>query len=254
MKTIILAICTICVLNTFAQSAQEISKKSMDAVEVGDMEMISTINIYDAKGNVRTRQISTASRKFADCTKMLIRFLAPADVKGTSLLVYDYNNQSDHQWIYMPALRKVRRILSTEKGKNFMGSEFTNADMGRPNLQDYTYTNLGVADIDGKKCWQIEAKCKNEDIQQENGFTKKISYIDQNTFVTYKIEYYDFGGQLQRVQTISDYKKQANNRYFAYHMTMQNVQNGRKSEMKVDKFQSGSKLPESMFSPSMLDK
>lgn len=254
MKTIILAICTTFVLNTFAQSAQEITKKSMDAVEIGDMEMISGIYIYDAKGNLRTRQISTASRKFADCTKMLIRFIAPADVKGTSLLVYDYENQSDHQWIYMPALRKVRRILSTEKGKNFMGSEFTNADMGKPNLSDYTYANLGVVEIEGKKCWKVEAKCKNELVQQENGFTKKNCFIDQTSFVTYKIEYYDFSGQLHRLQTLSGYKKQSNNRHFAYHMTMQNVQNGRKSEMKVEKFLPESKLPESAFSPAMLDK
>jgi hypothetical protein len=154
----------------------------------------------------------------------------------------------------MPALRKVRRILSTEKGKNFMGSEFTNADMGKPNLSDYTYANIGVVEIEGKKCWKIEAKCKNELVQQENGFMKKISFIDQASFVTYKIEYYDFSGQLHRLQTLSGYKKQSNNRYFAYHMTMQNVQNSRKSEMKVEKFQPVSKLPESAFSSSMLDK
>lgn len=254
MKTIFVTICTFFVLNTFAQTAQEIAKKSNDAVEAGDMEMISGIYIYDAKGNLRTRQISTASKKFADCTKMLIRFMAPADVKGTSLLVYDYDNQSDNQWIYMPALRKVRRILSAEKGKNFMGSEFTNADMGKPNLQDYIFTNLGVTELEGKKCWKIEAKCTNEAIQQENGFSRKISYIDQNNFLTYKVEYFDFSGQLQRVLTNSAYKKQSGNNYFAFRMVMENVQNGRKSEMKVEKFQNGSKLPESAFSPNLLDK
>lgn len=253
-KTIILAICALCVLSSTAQTAQEITKKSMDAIEVGDMEMISSINIYDAKGNLRTRQISTASRKFADCNKMLIRFLAPADVKGTALLVYDYESQSDHQWIYMPALRKVRRILSTDKGKNFMGSEFTNADMGKPNLQDFEYTNLGATTLDGKKCWKIEAKSKNETIQRENGFSRKISYIDQSTYLAYKVEYYDYSGKLQRVLTNAGYKKQPDNSYFSYNMVMENVQNGRKSEMKVDKFQNGSKLPESAFSPNVLDK
>ena len=115
MKTIFVTICTFFVLNTFAQTAQEIAKKSNDAVEAGDMEMISGIYIYDAKGNLRTRQISTASKKFADCTKMLIRFMAPADVKGTSLLVYDYDNQSDHQWIYIIRIRN----LSVNKKNNW---------------------------------------------------------------------------------------------------------------------------------------
>ncbi|MEA4936408.1 hypothetical protein SDC9_133748 [bioreactor metagenome] len=254
MKAIILAICTFFVLGTYAQTAQEIVKKSNDAVDVGDMEMTSGIFIYDAKGNLRTRQISTASKKFADCNKMLIRFLAPADVKGTSLLVYDYDNQSDNQWIYMPALRKVRRILSAEKGKNFMGSEFTNADMGKPNLQDYVYVSLGSTELEGKRCWKIEAKCKNEIIQQENGFSRKVMYIDQNNYLTHKVEYYDLSGQLQRVLLNSAYKKLSGSSYFAFHMVMENMQNGRKSEMKVDKFQNGSKLSENVFSPNVLDK
>lgn len=254
MKTIIVVLCMFLGVNLYSQNAQEIAKKSNEAVEVGDMEMTSGIFIYDSKGNLRTRQITTSSKKFSDCTKMLIRFLAPADVKGTSLLVYDYDSQSDNQWIYMPALRKVRRILSAEKGKNFMGSEFTNADMGKPNLQDYVYVNLGTAELDGKKCWKIEAKCKNEDIQHENGFSRKIMYIDQGNYLAYRIEYFDLTGKLQRIQTNSGYKKMSGNSYFAFHMVMENVQNGRKSEMKVDKFQTGSKLSENAFSPNVLDK
>lgn len=254
MKAVILTICTFFVLCTYAQTAQEIAKKSSNAVEVGDMEMTSGIYNYDSKGNLRTRQITTVSKKFNGCTKMLICFLAPADVKGTSLLVYDYDNQSDNQWIYMPALRKVRRILSTDKGKNFMGSEFTNADMGKPNLQDYVYVNLGIAELDGQKCWRIEAKCKNETIQHENGFSRKIMYIDQGNYLVYRVEYFDLTGKLQRIQTNSAYKKMSGNGYFAFHMVMENVQNGRKSEMKVDKFQNGSKLSENAFSPNVLDK
>lgn len=254
MKTILTAILLFCSLTLTAQNAMEISRKYLNATEVGDMEMISTINIYDAKGAVRTRQISTASRKFADCSKMMIRFLAPADVKGTALLVYDYEDQDDSQWIYMPALRKVRRIVSTEKGKNFMGSEFTNADMSRPNQQDFDYQLLGEATQEGRKCWKIKATGRTDVIKQQNGFSSTISYIDQQTFLCYRIEYFDRSDKLLRIQNITEYAKQANGKYFAYRMIMQNVQNNRKSEMIVDKFQSGSKITESTFSPAMLDK
>jgi len=254
MKTTLTTIFIFCALTLTAQNAREISQKSMEITEVGDMEMISTINIHDGRGNVRTRQISTASRKFPDCTKMLIRFLAPADVRGTALLVYDYEDQDDSQWIYMPALRRVRRIVSTEKGKNFMGSEFTNADMSRPNQQDFDYQLVGEEVYEGKKCWKVKATGKTDAIKQQNGFSSNISYIDQQNFLCYKIEYYDLSDKLQRIQYITDYKKIANGKYFAHKMTMQNVQNNRKSEMIVDKFQSGSKLPENTFSPAMLDK
>lgn len=236
-----------------SQTAQEISKKSMDAIEVGSMEMISTIHIRDAKGNDRMRQITTASKTFGNITKMLIKFIAPADVKGTAILVYDYENQNDNMWIYMPALRKVRRIVSSEKGKSFMGSEFTNADMSNPTMSDFEYTTLGNETYEGKNCWKIESKCKTEAIQNENGFSKRISFIDKTNYVCYKVEYYDFSGKLHRIQTIDNYKKQQNGKYFAYKMTMENVQTKRKSEMVIDKFQIGSQLPESAFAPAALE-
>ncbi|HPM11208.1 MAG TPA: outer membrane lipoprotein-sorting protein [Paludibacter sp.] len=254
IATLILLVVPVTYGTVTAQDAEEISEKAMDAIKIQDMEMISTINIYDARGNVRTRQISMASRKFTECTKMIIRFLAPADVKGTTLLVHDYEDKDDNQWIYMPALRNVRRIVSTEKAKNFMGSEFTNADMSKPNLKDYEYKILGVEEYEGKSCWKIEAVCKTDKVRQENGFSKRVSLIDKNLYLCYKIEYYDLSDTMYRTQYISDYRKLEDGNYFAYKMTMENLKNGRKSEMIVDKFQLGSKLSENIFSPSMLDK
>lgn len=253
MKTIILTIFTICTLGLYAQSAREISNKATEAIEIGDMEMTSTIEIYDNKGNVRTRQISTATRKFGACSKTLIRFLSPADVKGTSLLIYDYENENDNMWIYMPALRKVRRILSNEKGKNFMGSEFTNADMSKPNADDFTYADAGNQTINGVNCKKIETKPKTDAIRQENNFSKKISYIDPANYLCYRIEFYDQAGKLQKVQTIGKYEKQSGGKYFAHRMEMQNVQNQRKSVLIVNKIQAGSNLPESKFSPNTLN-
>lgn len=238
----------------FAQSANEINKKSMDAIEIGNMEMISTINIRDAKGNNRVRKITTASKKFGDVTKTLIRFISPADVKGTALLIHDYEKKSDDMWIYMPALRKVRRIVSTEKSKNFMGSEFTNSDMSKPNLDNYNSTILGSVTYEGKNCWKIESVGKTATIQSEDGFSKRISYIEKSNFLCHKIEYYDSRGRLHRTQTISDYKKQPNGKYFAYKMEMANNINGRKSEMIINNFQLGSNLSESTFAPAALEK
>jgi hypothetical protein len=251
---LILLVATLSFSNlVWSQTAQKISKKSMDAIEVGAMEMISTIHIRDAKGNDRVRQITTASKTFGNVTKMLIKFISPADVKGTAILVYDYENQDDNMWIYMPALRKVRRIVSSEKGKNFMGSEFTNADMSKPNMSDFEYTTLGSETYEGKNCWKIESKCKTQAIQNANGFSKRISYIDKTNYVCYKIEYYDFTGKLHRIQSIGNYKKQSNGTFFTYKMEMENVQTKRKSEMIIDKFQIGSQLPESAFAPTALE-
>jgi len=255
MKTIqfilIFTFCNIFLL--FAQTPEEIIRISNDKIAIGDMEMTSTINIEDGKGNVRTRQINTLSAKFGDCTKRMIRFLSPAEVKGTGLLIYDYENQADNLWIYMPALRKVRRILSTEKGKNFMGSEFTNADMSQPNVADFNYSNTGNKTIDGKNCTMILPSCKTVAIMQENNFSKKICYIDKLDNLCYRIEYFDLKGKLSRIQHISNYQKQSNGKYFAMKMVMENVVNGRKSILITDKIQTGNTRKESFFTPGSLE-
>jgi len=157
-------------------------------------------------------------------------------------------------WIYMPAIRKTRRIISSEKGKNFMGSEFTNADMSRPNMNDFYYKISALQTYNGHSCFTIETTCKNEAVEDENGFGKKIEWIEKGSWLCYKIEFYDFNGKLSKIQTIDNYKKQSNGKYFAFFMKMENVQSGRKSLITINKFQIGSKLTENTFTPAMLEK
>lgn len=238
----------------FAQTAREISDKSTKAIDFKAMEMALTLKIYNAKGRERIRQITTASKKFGEINKTIIKFTAPADVKGTAMLIYDYENKDDDMWIYMPALRKTRRIVSSEKGKSFMGSEFTNADMSKPNMNDFDYKIFSSEIYNGHSYWKIETTCKNEDIEDENGYSKKIAWIEKVTYLCHKVEFYDFTGELYKTQFIEQYKKQSNSKYFAFYMKMENKQNGRKSVMTINKFQIGSKLTESRFTPAMLAK
>ncbi|MBN2350405.1 MAG: outer membrane lipoprotein-sorting protein, partial [Bacteroidales bacterium] len=252
--SVLLMIATFSVITGKGQDAKVISEKATEAIEYNSMEMVSTFKIYDARGSERVRQITTATKKFGEVNKTLIKFISPADVKGTAMLIYDYKNKDDDMWIYMPALRKIRRIVSTEKGKNFMGSEFTNADMSKPNMNDFEYKIIGTAALEGKTCWKIESVCNNDDIAADNGFSKKVSYIEKETYLCHKVEFYDYEGSLFKTQLIQDFRKQPNGKYFAYRMEMKNEQNGRKSVLLVDKFQIGSNLQEGSFTPAMLEK
>lgn len=255
MKILFITFITLLVtMGVSAQDAREISKKASDAINLDAMEMVSTLKIISASGEERVRTLSTATRKFGDISKMMMKFLEPADVRGTTLLVFDYENKDDDLWIYMPALRKTRRIVSSEKGKNFMGSEFTNADMSKPNIDEFNYKLIGEETIDGKKCWKIESTCKTETQEEQYGFSKRITYIEKESFLAHKIEYYDLNSELLRVETIKEYKKQSNGSYFAFYMEMKNVQNNRRSVMIIDKFQLGSTLTEAQFSPAMIEK
>lgn len=235
-----------------AQDARTIADKASDVINPGSMEMTSTLKIYDNKGNVRVREVSNAMAKFSGTTKTLFKFLLPPDVKGTTILIYDYENKDDDMWIYMPSLRKTRRIVATEKGKSFMGSEFSNADMSKPTMSDFTYTLKGSETLDGKDCWKLESKCDNAGVEDANGYSRKVAWIEKSTYLTWKIEFYNHADKLLKVETFGDYRKQAGGKYFAFKLNMQNVQNSRKSEIVINKYQAGSALKESAFSATTL--
>jgi len=240
--------------NLYSQDAKEIVRRSINAIEFESMEMTTTLNIHDNRGNTRVRQVVVATRKFGDNTKTLMRFISPADVRGTSILIHDHEVKGDDMWIYLPSLRRVRRIVSTERGGSFMGSEFSNADLSRPNLDDFTYKLIGSETINGKECWKIEAVAVSRDVENENGYHRRVSLIEKSTHLMQRSELFDRAGRPLKVHTLSDYRKQPNGKHFAFRMEMQNVRNNRRSEMRVDKFQLGSNLDESSFSVSNLDR
>jgi hypothetical protein len=239
-------------------TAREIMDKSFKAVKLAGSEATSTLTIIDSKGRERVRRIASASKLFdsGETEKRLIRFLSPADVKGTGLLTFDYEKEDDDIWLFMPALRKTRRIVSSEKAKNFMGSEFSYADMTPPALDDFTYEILGEKEVEGTLCWEIEMLPVDDDIADENGFSKKISYIAKEDFVIRKAFYYDLDGELHKELSVKEVKEvdTKNHKYRPIHMIMVNEQNGRKSTLVIDKIQFNPDVKDEYFTTRYLER
>lgn len=238
----------------YPQSAQQIVEKSNAIVDIPSIEMSSTLDIYDNKGRLRTRKVNTTRKNFAGTVKTIIKFTAPAEVKGTAMLIYDYDDKDDDLWIYMPALRKTRRIISSEKAKSFMDSEFSNADMLKPRNQDFNYSIKGSEIINGKDCHVIQITCKTIEIEKDNGYKSKISYIEKSNFLCVKNEFYNTDNQLFKLQINENYKKLTGNKYFAHSMTMNNVLTGRKSIMTIDNMSEKVNIAENNFTAAMLEK
>src|SRR6056297_1277491 len=184
MKTILSAVIFIIFsILVSGQKPVEIVKKSRDAVQVSSFEAVSTLIITDSRGNQRIRKNTMASKTFEDNTeKRIIKFISPAEVKGTGILIYDYENKADDMWIYLPALRKTRRIVSREKSSSFMGSEFSNADMTAPSVEDFQYTLLGSEKIDETDCWKIESIPVSIDKEEEYGYSRSVRWIGKNDY------------------------------------------------------------------------
>lgn len=236
--------------------AREIIKKSREVSKIQGMEVQSTLKIIDSRGRERVRKTSMASRTFDNgrTEKRIIRFLSPAEVEGTGMLIFDNEDKSDDMWIYMPALRKTRRIVSSEKSRSFMGSEFSNADMSAPTLEDYKYTLMGSEQRSGKDCWKIEQEPANDDVSDETGLSKEILWISKAEYVTMKSEYYDQDGELWKIRTSSDIKEITPGKYMAAYMKMENVQNGRTSEFTLDKILYNPEVKEEYFTVAFLER
>lgn len=219
-------------------TGRQIADKSYNATKLAGSEATSTMTIIDSKGRERVRQIAQVTKLYDDgkTEKKLIRFLAPADVKGTGMLTYDYESEDDDIWLYMPALRKTRRIVSSEKAKSFMGSEFSYADMTPPNLDDFRFNILGEEEIEGTLCWKNEMIPNNDDIADENGFSRKISFIGKEDFVIRKAVYYDLDGELLKELEVKEIRllDPEHKKYRPIHMVMINMQNDRRSILLVN--------------------
>jgi hypothetical protein len=178
-----------------------------------------------------------ASVSEADGTeKRIIKFISPAEVKGTGILIFDYPEKSDDMWIYLPALRKTRRIVSREKSKSFMGSEFSNANMTAPGLEDFSYKLLGEEVFEGKACYKIESTPVSTDLEDEYGYMRSVSWVDKNSYLVHQTLYYDFDGELFKSIINKAFKKleEGGGTYMVTHMFAANHSNGRSSEMVME--------------------
>lgn len=237
-------------------SGKEIMQKARDVTKIPGMETVATLKILDPKGRERIREISMTS-KLTDngmTEKRILRFLQPADVKGTGMLIYDYDAQSDDMWIFMPALRKTRRIVSGEKNQSFMGSEFSNADLAAPNTDDFNYKVTGSEIVDGVECWEIETLPVNEETADELGISKKLTWIGKKDNMNRKTEYYDQDGELIKIMTSSDIRKVTEGKFMAAFMQMENVQNGRKSVFSMGEIKYNPKVSDEYFTVTWLEK
>ncbi|MBW2618501.1 MAG: outer membrane lipoprotein-sorting protein [Deltaproteobacteria bacterium] len=168
-----------------ALTARQIMEK-VDARDDGDnMTAVQEMILIDKKGHERVRRIESFSKDKGDDTQKLMFFLSPAEVKGTGFLTYDYysGDKDDDQWLYLPELKKVKRIAGSDKSSAFMGSDFSYADMTRRVTGEWEYKLLKEVEVRGHKCWLIEALPASETIRDRYGYTKSVIFVRQDIFM-----------------------------------------------------------------------
>ena len=194
----------------------------------GDQKQTLEMILRNRQGEESFRQIRGRSLEVTgDGDKALSIFDSPADVKGTAFLSFTHVNEPDDQWLYLPALKRVKRIASKNKSGPFMGSEFAFEDMSSQEVDKYTYKWLRDEKLDGKDVHVIE----RVPVDKYSGYTRQVVWIDTGIYHPLKIEFYDRKNALLKTLTFMSYKQYLDKYWRPEKMSMINHQNGKSTEL-----------------------
>ncbi len=244
------------------QAADLTARQIMERVDDRDdgdngiSDMVMTL--IDKKGNKRARKIRSYIKDKGEDKQRIMFFMAPADVKDTGFLTYDYDDYSkdDDQWLYLPALGKSKRIASSDKSGSFMGSDFNYSDMTSRNLDAYDFRILDEKEVRGAKTWVIEAIPKTEEEIDETGYSKSVLFVRQDNYMVVRaVLWVNEGGRIKYMD--SPKIELIDGIWFATKQTMTTKKNRRtvhKTELNFYNIKFNQPLDQSMFSLRRLEK
>lgn len=214
-----------------------------------------SMKLINDRGQERNRKVEYFRKTDkSDNDKILMRFLEPADVKGVGLLTVEYSERDDDQWLYLPALRKVRRITSSDQGDNFMGTDFTYEDIRSEKLDQHQYSVARSEVIEGHDCYVIEAVPSTEKQKKESSYSRREIWVRKDIFLTVQTKYYDKKGEYFKVEIRKDIAEVTPNIYRPNLMEMKNLKSGHTTRLGFDERKINKGLNDNIFSERELQK
>lgn len=169
----------------------------------------TTLELINRRGKKKI-QVAKSFRKYYGKDKAQVFFYqSPTNIKGTAFLTFDYIDKEDDRWLYLPALRKTRRISGSEKGDYFLGTDLTYEDINlgsKISETDYNHKVLGTEIIDGHECYVMENIPKTDKLKKELQYSKTKSWVDGEIWMVRKVEYWDLQGNPLKTLYLKDIK------------------------------------------------
>ncbi len=220
----------------------------------GDMEVELEMVLHNAHGEKSERHMRNLTFEMTDPSvgdKTMIVFDRPRDVKGTAFLTYSKILDPDDQWLYLPSLKRVKRISSKNKSGPFVGSEFAYEDISSQEVDKYSYKyikNEPCPGMDKLECFVVERYPNYE----YSGYTKQVAWIDTDEFRLIKVDFYDRKNDLLKTLTYNDYKQYLDRYWRAGNFHMVNHQNGKSTDLYWKNYRFRVDLKEDDFSKEKL--
>jgi hypothetical protein len=229
-------------------TAEQIIERMLkqDAFGWDEAETTVRMTLTDAKGAKSERVMENVRRRKEGLAQSVVRFRAPADVAGTAFLMVERVKGENEQHIYLPGLKRTRRIVGREREGSFMGSDFSYADLERSDTRGAAQKRLPDEDVGGVKAFVIESKPKT------GAYSKIETWGRQDNYLPLRIRFYDKAGKLQKTFYTKRIKTM-DNRPVIVEAEMVNQQTKHSTELAVDNLQPKKGLPDEMFTPTALE-
>ena len=239
-------------------TADEIATRAFSASKVADSTSDSTFRLINANGQERVRETKGQTKLSPGTTDNMrvVTFLTPSDVKGTKTLLIEHTGKDDDIWIYLPALKKVRRLVANNKKDSFVGTDFSYGDVIGHKTEDWNHKLLKEDKVDGRACWMIEATPKRPEVADTSGYSKRTSCIDKESFVALTSEALDQSGNpLKKIAAKNIEKIDAKaGKWQPMILSAENLQTGHKTIIEFKNFKANVGVGDDVFTSRYLEK
>lgn len=238
-------------------SVEQIMQLNFNIDRVAGSRSTVMLKLRDAHGEERVRE-SVSTTKLEDNgidNQRLVRFSAPADVKGTSILLVEHSKADDDMWIYLPAFGKTRRLVASNKRDSFVGSDFSYGDVIGYPVDDWRHKLVGEDSVAGEACYLVESVPANDAVRDTSGYSKRLSCISKSRYVTLRVEIWDTEGEKLKVEEYGDFQNvdPAHGKWVSMHSTSRNLETGHSSEVSFSDYRVDPSVQQSVFSVRTLE-
>lgn len=237
--------------------AVEIMEKSVEVLRFKDTIAKATLTLTGRDSNMRVRKTSGYTRLRPNGTDnmRLVRFLAPADIRGTATLMIENSRGDDDMWIFLPALSKVRRLSASDKSGAFVGTDFSYGDIIGHKTSDWIHQLVNEVVVEGAPCYLINSLPANDTVKANSGYSRRETCVQKDNFIAVRTDFWDTEGQpLKRIQ-VSNFKQVGSAGHWQPLLWVaENLQTGHKTTIEFDEFKADSNVSEKLFTPQELNK
>ena len=230
----------------------EIARLINERPDGATVSRVIEMELIDRNGKSKVRNARSFRKYVGDERRLVMFYQEPRNIRGTAFLTYDYAeaDRTDDQWLYLPAMRKVRRISGSERGDYFMGTDFSYDDMKQEtkvSLDDYTRTTLAKEDYNGREVYVVEATPVSDEVAEELRYSKVVSWVDTEIWITLKSEFWDVQGNPLKTVVFDDIR-QVDGIWTVHLMTVENHKTGHKTVFRISDVGYDTEVSDKLFS------